>query len=145
MRADFYQLGGEPAEQTIPLLAAKIRQSGERLLVVSDDPAQLGAIADSLWTERPEDFLANGMAGGPHDALQPILLSADCIAANGARMIMFADGIWREESAGFDRAFLLFDEATLQGARAAWRALGEHEEIERKFWKREGGRWVEGP
>ncbi|WEK46623.1 MAG: DNA polymerase III subunit chi [Candidatus Andeanibacterium colombiense] len=145
MRADFYQLGGETVEQTIPLLASKIKDAGGRLLVVSDDPAQLEAVGEALWRERPDDFLANGTAGGEHDARQPILLSHRCDAPNGARLVMFADGLWRDEGVGFDRAFLLFGEATLAGARAAWRTLGEREDIERRFWKREGGRWVEGP
>jgi len=145
LRADFYQLGGETVEKTIPLLASKIKEGGGRLLVVSDDPAQLKAIGDALWGERPEDFLASGMAGGAHDARQPILLSHACQAINDAWLVMFADGIWRDEGTEFDRAFLLFGEATLTGARAAWRKLGEREDIERRFWKREGGRWVEGP
>ena len=145
MRADFYQLGGETVEKTVPLLASKIREAGGRLLVVSADPAQLKAVGEALWSERPGDFLANGIAGGAHDARQPILLAQDCAAANGARLVMFADGVWRDEGIAFDRAFLLFGEATLAGARAAWRSLGEREDIERRFWKREGGRWVEGP
>ena len=103
------------------------------------------AIGDALWAERPEDFLASGMAGGAHDARQPILLSQACEAPNDARLVMFADGVWRDEGTQFDRAFLLFGEATLTGARAAWRSLGEREEVERKFWKREGNRWIEGP
>ncbi len=81
MRADFYRLGDEPAERAIPLLAAKVKEAGGRLLVVSGDPAQLRAIGEALWTERPGDFLANGIAGGAHDARQPILLSGTCDAA----------------------------------------------------------------
>jgi DNA polymerase-3 subunit chi len=145
MRADFYQLGGEAVEKTIPLLASKIKEAGGRLLVVSDDPAQLTAIGDALWRERPEDFLASGMAGGAHDARQPVLLSRACEAPNGAKLVMFADGVWRDEGTTFERAFLLFGESALQGARAAWRQLGEREDVERRFWKREGGKWVEGP
>ncbi len=145
MRADFYQLGDETAERTIPLLASKIKEAGGKLLVVSGDPAQLEAIGEALWADRPADFLAHGMAGAAHAARQPVLLSQDCTAANGARLVMFADGLWRDEGTGFERAFLLFGAAALEGARAAWRALGEREDVERRFWKREGGKWVEGP
>lgn len=145
MRADFYQLGGEAVERVIPVLAARVKANGVRLLVVSEDAAQLKAIGDALWAERPDDFLANGMAGGTHDARQPILLAQTCESSNGAELVMFADGIWRDEATRFERALLLFGEATLDGARAAWRKLGEHEDIERRFWKREGGKWIEGP
>ncbi|MBS1239802.1 MAG: polymerase subunit chi [Proteobacteria bacterium] len=145
LRADFYQLGAEPVERTIPLLASKIKEAGRKLLVVSEDAAQLRAIGDALWAERPEEFLASGRAGEAHAERQPILLSRDCTAANGARLAMFADGVWRDEGADFERVFLLFGDAALAGARAAWRMLGEREDAERRFWKREGGRWVEGP
>ena len=145
MRVDFYQLGEEPVEQTIPLLAARVRQAGERLLIVSADPAQLGQIGQALWAGRGEDFLANGLAGQAHAQRQPVLLSGECVAENGARMVMLADGAWREEAAGFERAFLLFGEAALAGARNTWRTLGEREDVERRFWKREAGKWREGP
>jgi DNA polymerase-3 subunit chi len=41
--------------------------------------------------------------------------------------------------------FFLFDDATLQGARACWRMLGEREGVDRRFWKQQDGKWVEGP
>lgn len=155
MRVDFYQLGAELPERAIPLLAAKARQAGERLLVVSGQESQLRAIGDALWAETQPEFLANGIAGGDHDARQPILLSKSCEATNGARLVMFADGEWRDDALGdlktgvgeapFTRAFLLFGDAALQGARACWRMLGEHETVERRFWKLENGKWREGP
>ena len=48
MRVDFYQLGAELPERTIPLLAAKALQAGERLLVVSALEDQLRAIGAAL-------------------------------------------------------------------------------------------------
>lgn len=113
--------------------------------MVSGSEAQLGAISEALWADRPGDFLANGMAGTAHDARQPILLSQTMEAANGARMVMFADGTWREGADRFDRAMLLFDDGGIEGARACWRMLGESEAVERRFWKQEDGRWREGP
>jgi len=145
MRVDFYQLGNEQPEKAIPLLALKARQAGERLLVVSQDGEQLRSISTALWNESREEFLANGIGGQAHDARQPILLSSQCIAANGARLVMFADGTWRDEGTAFDRAFLLFGDGVIEGARACWRMLGDREEVERRFWKLEGGRWREGP
>lgn len=145
MRVDFYQLGTEAAERTVPLLAAKVRQAGEKLLVVSREETQLRAVSSALWAEAGEEFLAHGFAGEPHAARQPILLGPDCDAANGARMVMFADGQWRDEGTAFSRAFLLFGDAAIEGARGAWRQLGNAEDVERRFWKLENGRWREGP
>lgn len=145
MRVDFYLLSRDPVERAIPPLAAKVMAAGERLLVVSADEAQLRLIGDALWTDRPGDFLANGLAGEAQAGRQPILLSQGCEAANGARMVMFADGLWRDEGLEFARAFLLFGDAALEGARACWRQLGLREDVERRFWKQDGGKWREGP
>ena len=65
--------------------------------------------------------------------------------ANGAQFMAIADGLWREGETPFARTFFLFGEASLQAARDCWRMLGTREGIERKFWKQDGGKWVEGP
>ena len=145
MRVDFYQLSRDPAEAVIPDLAAKTLGSGERLLVVSDDDGQLAAVSKALWSIAPDGFLAHGAAGGPHDARQPVLLSDRVEAANGARFVILADGLWRDGADRFERVFLLFGEAALDGARACWRMLGERDDAERKFWVQDGGKWREGP
>lgn len=144
-QVDFYQLGRDPAAKVVPQLASKVLQAGGRLLVVTRDEGQLADISRGLWADQPLDFLAHGKGGEKHAERQPILLAQDCTAANGARFVLFADGIWREEGLGFERAFLMFDEATLQGARACWRSLDGREKVTRKFWKHEDGHWREGP
>jgi DNA polymerase-3 subunit chi len=144
VRADFYHLDQTTVEGTLPALAAKVLAAGQRLLVVSADAEQLARIDRALW-EVKDAFLAHGQAGGAHDARQPILLSAEPSPANGATFIAFADGAWREAADGYQRAFLLFDDATIAGARATWRLLGDRAEVERRFWKQQGGKWVEGP
>jgi len=145
MRVDFYQLSRDPAETVVPLLATNTLKAGERLLVVSGDDAQLAAVSKALWSHAPESFLAHGASGSPHDLRQPVLLSDRPEAANGARFLALADGAWRSEAESFDRVFLLFGEAALDGARACWRMLGEREDAERRFWKQDGGKWREGP
>ena len=67
-------------------------------------------VGAALWERLPETFLANGRAGQPDEARQPILLSAAPEAGNGARFIALADGQWREEAMHFARAFLSHDE-----------------------------------
>lgn len=145
MRVDFYQLTRDPVETVLPLIARNTLAAGQRLLVVSEDVAQLGRVGDALWTRLPETFLAHGMAGGPHDARQPILLSDRMEPANDARFVALADGVWREGDVPFARTFLMFDDATVQAARDCWRMLGKRGDVERRFWKQQGGRWVEGP
>jgi DNA polymerase-3 subunit chi len=144
VRVDFYQLSRDSAETALPLIARASLNAGERLLIVSADDAQRGRISEALWTRLPDSFLAHGQGGSMHDARQPILISGDVAPANGARFVALADGQWRETE-GFARVFLMFDDVTLSGARACWRLLGERDSVERRFWKQQGGKWVEGP
>jgi DNA polymerase III subunit chi len=147
MQVDFYQLTRDPAEQVLPAIAQKILDNGGRLLAVSGDTAQLDKLSAALWRWKPESFLAHGMASedAEADAAQPILLSGEAVAANGARFIAITDGVWREEALGFDRAFYLFPPERTDDARGAWRALGDAKDVERRYWRQEGGRWVQGP
>lgn len=145
MRVDFYLLSSGTVDAVLARVAKSVKGAGERLLVVSDDAGQLAALDKALWEHFPEEFLAHGRAGESHETRQPLLLSSGCDATNGARHVAFADGVWRDEAFGFERAFLVFDNRTLDAARGTWRMLGERDDIERHFWKQEGGRWVEGP
>jgi DNA polymerase-3 subunit chi len=45
---------------------------------------------------------------------------------------VLADGQWREVE-GYDRALLLFGEATRGAARGVWSMLGQREGVERHF------------
>ena len=140
MRVDFYQLGEGSVEAALPALAAKMREAGAKVLVVSADDAQLARVGDALWAPKGT-FLANGAAGGPDDAHQPILLSDSLVAPNGATYLALADGQWRDGAESFERVFLLFDETSVEGARQTWRGLDGLGEGERNYWQQKGGRW----
>ena len=141
MRVDFYQLSETPVEGALPALAAKMRDAGAKVLVVSADDAQRGRISAALWAPKGT-FLAHGAAGGADDARQPILLSGSLEAANGATFLALADGQWRSEAEAFERVFLLFDNSTIDDARATWRSLDGRNEVERNYWRQEGKGWV---
>jgi len=143
MQVDFYQLGGSPVEQVIASIAAKATADDGRLLLVAGDEQALGRLDRLLWDQGPASFLPHGIAGGPDDACQPILLSANTDAPNRARNILIADGEWREAALTFDRAFYLFDNDTLEGARLAWKLLAGRDEVERRYWAQEGGKWTQ--
>ncbi|WP_242126149.1 DNA polymerase III subunit chi [Sphingobium sp. Sx8-8] len=145
MQVDFYQLSRDPVEQVLPAIAGRILDMGERLLVVAQEPERLERISAGLWAGPPESFLAHGRAGEGADSVQPILLAQDCLAANGARHVALADGLWREEALDFDRAFYFFDAQTIDGARASWRELSKREGITPRFWRQDGRKWVQGP
>jgi DNA polymerase III subunit chi len=142
VQIDFYQLAGTPPEQVIATLAEKVIDSDGRLLIVAEEEAQLARLDRQLWDQNGPSFLPHGVAGGSDDARQPILLSTSPDAPNQARNMLIADGQWREAALTYDRSFYLFDEATLEGARLAWKLLAGREGVERRYWAREGGKWV---
>ena len=141
MIVDFYHLTASPLERVLPSIAEKVLAGGGRLLVVAEE-GLLAALDEQLWTYQPDSFLPHGRAGEN----QPVLLSAEpAAAANGARNIALADGVWREEALGYERAFYFFGADSLDAARGAWRALRGRDGVESRYWKQEDGRWVQGP
>jgi DNA polymerase-3 subunit chi len=141
VQVDFYQLGGTPPEQVIASLAEKILAQDGRLLIVADDEPLLARLDRMLWDQGPTGFLPHGRADGADDARQPILLSTSPDAPNLARNMLIADGQWRDAALGYDRSFYLFDAATLEGARLAWKLLAGREGVERRYWAQVEGRW----
>ncbi len=144
MQVDFYQLGRTPFEQVVASLAQKLLAQDDRLLIVAEDESLLARLDRMLWDQEPASFLPHALAGGADDARQPILLSTSPDAPNLARNMLIADGQWREAALSYDRAFYLFDQDALKGARLAWKLLSGREGVERHFWAQDDqGRWVE--
>lgn len=144
MQIDFYQLGRTPIEQVIASIAQRLLSDGKRLLIVAEDEALLSRLDRMLWDQGPTSFLPHSPSGGADDARQPVLLSTSTDAPNLARNMLIADGQWREAALGFDRAFYLFDTATLDGARLAWKLLAGRDGVDRRYWAQdERGKWVE--
>jgi DNA polymerase-3 subunit chi len=138
---NFYHLTATPLERVLPSVCQSLLAKGEKLLVVAEEE-RLARLDEQLWTWSPDSFIPHGRA---NPEAQPVLLSAGTEAANGARCIALADGKWREEALGFERAYYFFDGSGLDEARALWRTLKANAEVEPRYWKQEGGRWVEGP
>jgi len=143
VQVDFYHLTRTPLDRALPQIAEKAVASGARLLIVSADEAQRGALDRLLWTFRADSFLPHARIGsGGDDRAQPILIAGEVDAANGARYILLADGAWRDDALDFDRAFHFFADEHIAEARAAWRALADRGGVERRYWKQnEAGRW----
>jgi DNA polymerase-3 subunit chi len=143
LRVDFYQLAaGAAADGVIAALAGRLLSDKQRLLVTSSDEAQLAKLDRQLWDQGAASFLPHGIAGGPDDAAQPVLLSQTTDAPNGARNVLIADGEWRDAALGYDRAFFLFDDEVIEPARLAWKLLAGRDGVERNYWAHEDGRWV---
>lgn len=140
----FYHLTHSSAEETLRMLLPKAQGAGWRVEVRGTDRAAMERLDAALWLVPEDGFLPHGMAGGPHDAQQPVILSwqgatPDCaciIALNGA-------DITAEEAQSAERVCILFDghdEPAVQHARSQWRNLTAAQ-IPAQYWAQEGGRW----
>jgi DNA polymerase-3 subunit chi len=140
----FYHLTASSAVDTARTLLARSLQAGWRVMVRGSDAAGLEALDQALW-EGPEDaFLPHGIAGGPHDARQPVLLGLGQMDDN-IQALMAVDGALVEpaEVAGLERVFILFDgqdQTAVIAARGQWKAL-TGAGIAAQYWSEESGRW----
>lgn len=143
--AYFYHLTHSPLETALPLLIARARGQGWRVAVRAPDPARLGWLDDTLWLTAEDGFLPHGLAGGPHDADQPVLLTTAAACPNGAACVMAIDGapVTAEEAATLDRLCILFDgndPEAVAAARLQWKALTDAG-TPAQYWSEESGRW----
>ena len=141
----FYHLTDSLLEEALPLLIDRAQGQGWRVLVRGRRPALLDRLDQVLWQGPDDGFCAHGLAGGDHDADQPILLGVDTPAA-GFACIISVDGaaLTAAEIAQADRACILFDGHdgdALQHARGQWKAL-TGQGVAAQYWAQDDGRWV---
>ena len=143
--AFFYHLTERPLEATLPALIERALAQGWRVAVRGTDAERLDWLDRKLWLGPDEKFLPHGLAGGAHDALQPVLLTTARAAPNGAACLMAVDGaeVGPDEVAGLERVCILFDgadAAALERARGQWKTLTEAG-VSAQYWSEAGGRW----
>ncbi|WP_299281974.1 DNA polymerase III subunit chi [uncultured Tateyamaria sp.] len=142
--AYFYHLTRRPLEETLAMLLGKAQGAGWRVAVRGGDAGRLAWLDERLWLGVEDGFLAHGIAGGPHDADQPVLLTTGP-AANGATCVMSVDGaeVSADEVAAMERVCVLFDgndPEALDVARGQWKALKDAG-ASAQYWSEESGRW----
>jgi DNA polymerase-3 subunit chi len=142
----FYHLTRSPLERTLRVLLEKSLAQGWRVAVRGPRADLLSHLDRVLW-EVPEDgFLPHGLAGGPQDAAQPVLLTTDAgPPANGATCLIGIDGapLTAEEVQALTRSMILFDggdPGATEAARAQWRSL-TGAGVAAKYWSEESGKW----
>ncbi len=142
--AYFYHLTDSPLEATLPMLLNKARGAGWRVLVRGPMPL-VERIDQVLWTGHVDDFFPHGIAGGPQDADQPVLLG-ETVSADGFACVMSIGGaeISAAEVTAAERACILFDGAdvaALERARGQWKML-TGSGCAAQYWAQADGRWI---
>lgn len=144
--AFFYHLTRSPLEAVLPMLLEKSRANGWRVVVRGTDAKHLEWLDEKLWQGPDDGFLPHGLAGGEHDAMQPILLTMEKIAANNADVLISVAGadVLAEELEEFERVSVIFDgndENSLNHAREQWKSLVDSG-ASAQYWAQDDGRWV---
>ena len=143
--AYFYHLTRAPLEAVLPMLLEKSIAAGWRVMVRGTDDNRLKWLDEKLWQGRDDGFLPHGVAGGKHDAQQPIVLTTEATAANSPTCVLAIDGadVTTDQVTEMQRVSILFDgndEAALTRARAQWKALTEAG-CSAQYWSQESGNW----
>ncbi|MCT4557399.1 MAG: DNA polymerase III subunit chi [Pelagimonas sp.] len=143
--AYFYHLTQRSLEETLPMLLEKSLQAGWRVAVRGTDPGRMEWLDQKLWLGSEEGFLPHGMAGGPHDARQPILLTCATETPNGAACLMIVDQaqVSAAEVTAMERVCVIFDghdPEALNAARGQWKSLTQAG-CSAQYWSEESGRW----
>ncbi|PWJ21052.1 DNA polymerase III subunit chi [Jannaschia seohaensis] len=140
----FYHLTRRSPAETLHTLLPRCLSAGWRIAVRSPDAKRLRALDDALWLGPSDAFLPHGLAGGAHDAAQPILLTTG-VASNGATVLMALDGAEAppEEVRGLTRTCVIFDGLdgeALTRARKQWKELVAAG-LPARYWSEESGKW----
>ncbi|MFP7672841.1 DNA polymerase III subunit chi [Marivita sp. S0852] len=143
--AFFYHLTNTPLEATLPMLLRKALGVGWRVAVRGTDAARLDWLDQKLWLGPEEEFLPHGLAGGAHDAAQPVLLTTNLQFENAAHCLMSIDGaeVQPDEVTRLERVCVLFDgndPPAVERARDQWRSLTAAG-CSAQYWSEASGRW----
>ena len=138
----FYHLTLQPLEKTLPQLLGLARKAGWRVAIRGSSAERLDWLDAKLW--EGDGFQPHGLAGGPHDADQPILLTQD-MAGNAPDCLISVDGAALDPSEvpNLKRAMVIFDGNdgdAVAHARTQWKAVTEAD-LPAKYWSQETGNW----
>lgn len=146
--ARFYHLIDESPGEILRQLIERATKGGMAVAIRATEQARMADLDLALW--RGEGFLPHGMAGGPHDADQPVLLVWDTMAAkdlpNRPACLITLDGapVSVDEAGALERICIVFDgndPEALGQARAQWAALTKAG-VAAEYWNRAPGRWT---
>ena len=122
----FYHLTRTNADRALPQLLGRTLAAGQRAVVLCASSERLKKLDAALWECPTPHWLPHGTAESGDADLQPIWLTTEDEAPNGARFLFLIDGTTSALLASFDRVFDLFDgsnPAELEKARERWRTV----------------------
>ena len=143
----FYHLTRSSAEAALPALLGRTLAAARRAVVRVRDRARANELDAGLWQAPEPIWLPHGTEGAGETgeaALQPIWITPDTGAPNGASFLFLLDGVAAPDAERFERVFDLFDgndPAAVAAARLRW---AEHKAAGHglAYWRQEPKGWV---
>lgn len=144
MPALFYHVTESAVEDVVATLLGRALGQGWKVELRGRTAERMDWYDQKLWLGADEEFLPHGRAGGPHDALQPVLLTQEP-RPDGRQAVMAVEGaeVAAGEVAAAERVWILFDgrdPMAVEQARGQWRALTAAGAAA-QYWAEEAGRW----
>lgn len=121
----FYHLTRTSLDVALPKLLGRVLSTGGRAVVKAASEDRVAALDTALWLCPDPDWLPHGTRATGEADLQPIWLTTDDEAPNGARHLFLVEGADSARLAAFERVFDLFDgrdEDAVAAARQRWAA-----------------------
>jgi DNA polymerase-3 subunit chi len=121
----FYHLTRTSLDVALPKLLGRVLATGGRAVVKAASEERVAALDTALWLCPDPDWLPHGTRATGEAELQPIWLTTDDEAPNGARHLFLVEGAESARLAAFERVFDLFDgrdEDAVAAARQRWAA-----------------------
>lgn len=121
----FYHLTRTSLDVALPKLLGRVLATGGRAVVKAASEDRVAALDTALWLCPDPDWLPHGTRATGEADLQPIWLTTDDEAPNGARHLFLVEGATSGRLAAFERVFDLFDgrdEEAVAAARQRWAA-----------------------
>jgi DNA polymerase III subunit chi len=140
----FYHLQTTTLEKALGQLCERVLANGRRAVIRASSAERVEALNRALWLYGRDSFLPHGGAEDGYAEHQPIYLTDQDEAPNGATVLILVDGAEAEDLGRFERCLYLFDggdEAAVGAARERWRRLrGEGHGL--TYWRQnERGGW----
>lgn len=121
----FYHLTRTALDVALPKLLGRVLETGGRAVVKASSEERVAALDTALWLCPDPDWLPHGTRATGEADLQPIWLTTEDEAPNGARFLFLVEGATSARLDAFERVFDLFDgrdEAAVAAARQRWTA-----------------------
>ncbi len=140
----FYHLTRTALDQALPQMLEKTLERGRRAVVRAGSESRVEALSARLWTYHDRAFLPHGTVTDGRARRQPVWLTVEDEAPNGAEVLFLTDGTGSDRIADYGLCAILFDgrdDTAVGEARAQWKELKDagHDVT---YWQQDdAGRW----